>query len=54
MLNLARRHDELVPAQIIIILFLKKMLEKNIKNDSRNARTSDMGKRNKSSKESSG
>ena len=23
MLNLARRHDELVPAQIIIILFLK-------------------------------
>ena len=30
------------------------MMEKNIKNDSRKARTSDMGKPNKSSKESSG
>ena len=30
------------------------MMEKNIKNDSRKARTSDMGKRNKPSKESSG
>lgn len=54
MLNLARRHDELVPAQIIIIIFLFFNDRKEYKNDSRKARTSDMGKRNKSSKESSG
>lgn len=54
MLNLARRHDELVPAQIMIFFVLFFNDRKEYKNDSRIARTSDIGKRNKSSKEFSG
>lgn len=53
MLNLTRRHDKLVPVQIILFFFVLND-RKEYKNDSRKARTSDMGKRNKSSKESSG